>query len=204
MSLLNTLFLYWTFSEKDELGGLIGKDWVTVVGGGAWDSGDFPEWEPLPNLSTFSLFSSFSLSSLLAVSPRTRIGVRFFWIAYTVKYVEIVPSCLWHLTASNGIWNHKAHLRTRLIYFKASSVHTAKHNSGDREFLPIACHLTGGLQTENWMCPHRTQFLDLLSTFGEFASSKGGCTNKLDTCLFLMTTSHLWEKPDCRTWWRGH
>ena len=94
------------------------KDWVTVVGGGAWDSGDFPEWEPLPNLSTFSLFSSFSLSSLLAVSPRTRIGVRFFWIAYTVKYVEIVPSCLWHLTASNGIWNHKAHLRTRLIFSK--------------------------------------------------------------------------------------
>ena len=41
------------------------------------------------------------------------------------------------------------------------------------------------------MCPHRTQFLDLLSTFGEFASSKGGCTNKLDTCLFLMTTSNI-------------
>ena len=30
MSLLNTLVLYWTFSEKDERGGLIGKDWVTV------------------------------------------------------------------------------------------------------------------------------------------------------------------------------
>ena len=112
----------------------------------------FPEWEPLPNLSTFSLFSSFSLSSLLAVSPRTRIGVRFFWIAYTVKYLEIVPSCLWHLTASNGIWDHTAHLRTRLIYFKASSVHTAKHNSGDREFLPIACHSTGGLHTERTGC----------------------------------------------------
>ena len=112
---------HWTFSERWAWR----CDWEKTkwdCGGGG---GDFPAWQLLS--FTFSLSSS--LSYLLTVSflsiitfpnlstfpfllflfvtgksTGARIGVRFFWIAFSVKYVDysnaqLEPSCLWHSIA---------------------------------------------------------------------------------------------------------